>query len=383
MFGWSYRALNKLCGISVALWLTSAPLALAQGVPDVDAGQFVESHANLLTWLLSYDETKETNEKHDDTILTRADQIADLEKSISLLTGTSGSVAGLETLSGFEAGSVYSIDDNNPQAGRLFGDARETIEMMIADTVTEYAGHPGLAKAGINAVEFRCWFQALIKQESRFSIGICSHAGACGLTQIIPGTADYLGLPWEELRRNPRMQLDGGARYLLEQLNKYGRMELALAAYNAGPGAVDKYNGIPPYAETQNYVVKIRGYYNEYAAQITGADMLGTLSPSDMAIAESSNIADAGIHYSNHSSEILVQSLTRLKEILRRSGATPSVKEAMDLNTAARLELARMSAVLTRLLAAKRKVEWAQYGTLFAAYARDAEFLDLTPEDTQ
>lgn len=98
-------------------------------------------------------------------------------------------------------------------------------------------------------------FNALIAQESGWNPRAGSHAGAQGLTQLMPGTAAGLGVKnvW-----NPQQNLTGGARYLAQQLRTFGGdIRKALAAYNAGPGAVQKYGGIPPYAETQNYVSKI------------------------------------------------------------------------------------------------------------------------------
>jgi hypothetical protein len=162
----------------------------------------------------------------------------------------------------------------------------------------------------------------------------------------------------------------------MQQIRKFKSMPLALAAYNAGPGAVMKYDGIPPYRETQDYVKKISGFYNVYAAQISGADQIGTLALADISISEMSNISDAAISYAGYSQEILIQSLSRLQEILRRISLSASAKEAMDLNSYAKAEVTRMAGVLTRLMAVKRKAEWAQYGTLFAAYARDREFFE-------
>ena len=96
-------------------------------------------------------------------------------------------------------------------------------------------------------------FFNLITAESNWDPAIVSHRGAIGLAQLMPGTAEELGVdPWDAYDN-----LDGGARYLRQQYNNFGTWELALAAYNAGPGAVRKYGGIPPYKETQEYVRKI------------------------------------------------------------------------------------------------------------------------------
>lgn len=98
-------------------------------------------------------------------------------------------------------------------------------------------------------------FLRLVQQESGWNPHAKSHKGAMGLAQLMPGTARALGVD----PGIPYQNLDGGARYLSRQYRKFKSWRLALAAYNAGPEAVEKYGGVPPYEETKNYVKVIWG----------------------------------------------------------------------------------------------------------------------------
>lgn len=114
----------------------------------------------------------------------------------------------------------------------------------------------------------------LVKQESGFKPDAGSPAGARGLTQLMPATAAGLGV---DNVLDPVQNLNGGAKYLKQQLDAFGGdVALALAAYNAGPGAVKRFGGIPPYAETQNYVRIVQ----QNAASFRGASATPSSAPS-------------------------------------------------------------------------------------------------------
>jgi Transglycosylase SLT domain len=140
-------------------------------------------------------------------------------------------------------------------ATRSPGSPRGTadIEALVLDVGDDYLRHPGLKAAGLSGTEWLALFRSNIAIESAFNPEAESHVGAIGLGQLMPDTADALGVD----PHDPEDNLRGSARYLLAQLESFGSAELALAAYNAGPEAVRKYDGIPPYAETLAHVAKV------------------------------------------------------------------------------------------------------------------------------
>lgn len=133
------------------------------------------------------------------------------------------------------------VDRTRRRAGHLVAIPRADVKKLI----DAYAQYFGLAPQLV---------QAVVQVESGYNIRALSSKGAMGLMQLMPGTAALLGVtdPYD-----PQQNIRGGTAYLRQQLDKFGDLQLALAAYNAGPGAVERHGGIPPYAETQAYVTKI------------------------------------------------------------------------------------------------------------------------------
>lgn len=136
---------------------------------------------------------------------------------------------------------MYAVTPR-PRAG--LGRLGDTVAAMVQAAAAKYGVDPNLALAVAN-------------QESGLSQSKTSSAGAIGVMQLMPGTAAGLGVNPYDVAQN----IDGGIRYLAQQLSKFGSVPLALAAYNAGPGAVQQYGGVPPYPETQNYVASILSVY--------------------------------------------------------------------------------------------------------------------------
>lgn len=135
----------------------------------------------------------------------------------------------------------------------------------IDEVAFRYAAHPALRQAGFTVSEWRLYFRANIEIESAYNPSALSHAGAIGLGQLMPDTAEILGVDPQDIEEN----LDGSARYLLMMLERFGSEELALAAYNAGPEAVTRHGGIPPYEETQGHVAKVMAVFERLRGEIS------------------------------------------------------------------------------------------------------------------
>jgi soluble lytic murein transglycosylase-like protein len=191
-------------------------------------------------------------------------RIAAIQAQIEALTGAPPAAAGFDQALAGAAGAPgaagpTAVAASAPTAaagGTLGGGSPSQFDGQIQAAAAKYGLDPALLKG-------------LIRQESNFDPNAGSPAGAQGLTQLMPGTARSLGVTDPH---DPAQAIDGGAKYLKQQLDAFGGdVQKALAAYNAGPGAVKRYGGIPPYAETQNYVRKVMAYADEYRGSIGAA----------------------------------------------------------------------------------------------------------------
>lgn len=377
--------------LSLAISTLSAGIATAQGVPVNDTQ-------------LTLRDLIETGDRETDLRMQRAtltvqdlltqieqEQLAVLQNILDAQTSFGGQ--GLPALvSTLESGSgdpdraveaVYGTSDVDPNPGgaQMFGDAAQTIEQLIIRVAQETHGRPGISRAGLSIVQWRALLQALIWQESRFTIEARSPVGAFGLTQIMPGTATDLGIN-PEYYDSPYLQVEGGARYLAAQLNTFdGNIINALAAYNAGPGRVFEYGGVPPFAETQHYVQVIPERYNLYLTRIGGIEALGTIDPALLANSNLSLMGHGAAFYGSNSPIAIRQAALRIRDIVIRIGETEDVQESMALNTYARAELVRLMVARLRLLAARTQPLSAAQLAQASAQLAEQDFMDFTLED--
>lgn len=125
---------------------------------------------------------------------------------------------------------------------------------LIRQTAARHQDNSAIARAGLTVRDWHVLFQAMIEAESSYNPTAISPKGAYGLGQLMPATARELGVDPRDISQN----LDGAARYLLAQLAEFSSVDLALAAYNAGPHRVVQYAGVPPFAETRGYIARIQ-----------------------------------------------------------------------------------------------------------------------------
>ncbi len=184
---------------------------------------------------------------------------------------TNALLCGLLLLAASQAeGQIYTFVDsrgvthfsNVPNDPRYVAILRSRRDLKPNQRVPQYVGYDGLIlltarQHGVSPALVK----AVIAAESRFDTDAVSGKGAQGLMQLMPTTASKLGVadPF-----SADQNVRGGVRYLREMLDRYGDMGRALAAYNAGPSAVDHYRGIPPYPETRAYVRRVMTYYRHY-----------------------------------------------------------------------------------------------------------------------
>lgn len=194
--------------------------------------------------------------------------------------------AGLMLIAAPAHADVLQIDNSGahwitpaaPSSVAALGNAQEAApvpaevavpENAVADPARHSAGVPAVYRAKVAELAARydlspSLIEALVWQESRWRAGAVSPVGARGLAQLMPGTARAMGVDPDD----PSANLEGGARYLREQLDRFGGdLEKALAAYNAGPGRVERAGGIPAIRETQTYVASIMGRLADHSRE--------------------------------------------------------------------------------------------------------------------
>lgn len=211
-------------------------------------------------------------------------RIAAIQSQIAAVTGqaqatatTDASSFASQLASAQSATTTSGTTATTATGTTLGGGTPSAYDAQITAAATKYGLDPALLKG-------------LIRQESNFNPNAKSGAGAQGLTQLMPGTAAGLGVTDPT---DPAQAIDGGAKYLKAQLDRFGGdASKALAAYNAGPGAVAKYGGVPPYAETQNYVTKVLGYAAEYCG--TGASTATATPQATLPVSLTSTASPSG-----------------------------------------------------------------------------------------
>jgi len=238
--------------LGVPAGVSAGELALAQRVQQLQA--LIESAQAVSAGGLATDTASGASSSQEDgdfasalQAATSADAAAADEPAAladpSGVLGAQGFAGASEAASATDA--AYAPELQSSGGGAEMGD----YETLIQQAAARYGLDPAV-------------LHGLVEQESGFDPSATSSAGAIGLTQLMPATASSLGVA-DPL--NPQESIEGGARYLSGLMSQFGGNTAdALAAYNAGPGAVQEYGGVPPYSETQNYVSSVLGYAESY-----------------------------------------------------------------------------------------------------------------------
>lgn len=189
-------------------------------------------------------------------------ELSAVASRIEQITGAAVQIPGMPAPAPDGAGSFASMvqaqmaaqqgEPGSPGAPAMVPPAQ--IDSLVNDNAQAQDVDPALIKA-------------IIANESGFNANATSNVGAQGLMQLMPGTAAGLGVTDAY---DPAQNVAGGTKYIKGLLQRFnGDVRLAVAAYNAGPGAVEKYDGVPPYAETQNYVQNVLSSYAKYRGNAT------------------------------------------------------------------------------------------------------------------
>jgi hypothetical protein len=381
------RLIPDLAFTSLLLLSLSTPASAFPGKEVFDAGRRLQEVAKLDQMLedLGIQFLKKDTQ---DAILKSDDKlISELDKLIAAGTLPQASAVSIRTL---EQGSgnpratvsqLYNPQDTNPAAAQAFGDASLTVEQVIIEGAKETYSLSGVSQAALSQPQWRALLQALIWQESRFNPFIGSKAGAFGLTQLMKGTAEEVGV-YPQYKTEPLAQVRGGATYLASMLALFrGNVIFALAGYNAGPGAVQKYHGVPPFPETQNYVVVIPHKYNEYLAKIGGIDAEGTIEPPLAAEASYAMASDALRNYGNNSAQTVALIAGRLKDIIQQMKANQNPTQAWMLNSYARAEMGHIMALRMRMAAVQSRQASAEALQEAADRAEERQFFNFTGQN--
>lgn len=192
-----------------------------------------------------------------------ASDIAAVTRRIAQISGETAPPALGAPQSASFASLVSSALDANADAGQT-ASTQESVSQVPAIVPPAQVDRLVTANANAWGVD-PALVKAIIANESGFDANATSKTGAQGLMQLEPGTAAELGV---RDAYDPAQNISGGTRYVRGLLDRFhGDLRLAIAAYNAGPGAVMKYNGVPPYAETQAYVENVLDAYQKYKTQ--------------------------------------------------------------------------------------------------------------------